>query len=65
MLIGMIAANAQSLAPLKAAHGELGVYLGPDDVFLTLRGLRTMPLRLREQGANALMVAQHLAQNPG
>ena len=51
VLIGMIAANAQSLAPLKAAHGELGVYLGPDDVFLTLRGLRTMPLRLREQGA--------------
>lgn len=64
VLIGMVAANAQSLAPLKAAHGELGVYLGPDDVFLTLRGLRTMPLRLREQGANALMVAQHLAQNP-
>ena len=64
VLIGMIAANAQSLAPLKAAHGELGVYLGPDDVFLTLRGLRTMPLRLREQGANALTVAQHLAQNP-
>jgi cystathionine beta-lyase len=64
VLIGMVAANAQSLAPLKAAHAELGVYLGPDDVFLTLRGLRTMPLRLREQGANALTVAQHLAQNP-
>ncbi len=50
VLIGLVSANAARLPALKAAHTELGVYLGPDDVFLTLRGLRTMNLRMKEQG---------------
>jgi cystathionine beta-lyase len=64
VLIGLVAANAKALPGLKAMHGDLGVYLGPDDIFLTLRGLRTMPLRMREQGANALEIATHLEKNP-
>jgi cystathionine beta-lyase len=64
VLIGLVAANAAAFPALKATHGDLGLYLGPDDVFLTLRGLRTMGLRLREQGANALRVAEHLAGHP-
>lgn len=64
VLIGLVAANAKALPALKATHGDLGVYLGPDDVFLTLRGLRTMPLRMREQGANALEIARHLEKHP-
>ena len=65
VLIGLVAANAKALPALKAAHSDLGVYLGPDDVFLTLRGLRTMSLRLREQGANALHIAEYLEGRPG
>lgn len=65
VLIGLIAANESHIGALKATHGDLGLYLGPDDVFLTLRGLRTMKLRLREQGANALAIAKHLATLPG
>lgn len=64
VLIGLVAANAAHFPALKRTHGDLGLYLGPDDVFLTLRGLRTMPLRLKEQGAAALAVAQHLAAHP-
>lgn len=64
VLIGLVAANAATFPALKRTHGDMGVYLGPDDVFLTLRGLRTMPLRLKEQGAAALKVAQHLATHP-
>lgn len=64
VLIGLIAANAKALPALKATHADLGVYLGPDDIYLTLRGMRSMPLRLREQGANALKIAQHLAASP-
>jgi cystathionine beta-lyase len=64
VLIGLVAANAKAMPALKETHGDLGIYLGPDDVFLTLRGLRTMGLRLREQGANALIVAEHLARHP-
>jgi cystathionine beta-lyase len=65
VLIGLVAANEKALPALKAVHGDLGLYLGPDDVFLTLRGLRSMGLRLREQGKNALAIAKHLAKQPG
>ncbi len=64
VMIGLIAANAATFPAIKRTHGEMGVYLGPDDVFLTLRGLRTMPLRLRQQGAAALRIARHLAKQP-
>ncbi|MCA0404621.1 MAG: cystathionine beta-lyase [Proteobacteria bacterium] len=64
VLIGLVAANAATFPAIKKTHGDMGVYLGPDDVFLTLRGLRTMPLRLKEQGAAALRVAKHLAAHP-
>lgn len=64
VLIGLVAANTKALPALKATHGDLGIYLGPDDIFLTLRGLRSMPLRMREQGANALEIAKHLENSP-
>lgn len=64
VLIGLVAANAKAFPALKATHGDLGLYLGPDDIYLTLRGLRTMALRLREQGANALKIAKHLEKSP-
>jgi cysteine-S-conjugate beta-lyase len=65
VLIGLVAANEAHLPALKATHGDLGVYLGPDDVFLTLRGLRTMSLRMKEQGINALRVAEALGSRKG
>jgi cysteine-S-conjugate beta-lyase len=65
VLIGLVAANEKAFPALKSTHGDLGLYLGPDDVFLTLRGLRTMGLRLREQGANALLIAKELEQKKG
>jgi cysteine-S-conjugate beta-lyase len=64
VLIGLVAANEAALPALRATHGDLGIYLGPDDIFLVLRGLRTMPLRMREQGANALEIARHLEKSP-
>lgn len=65
VLIGLVAANAKAFPALKSTHGDLGVYLGPDDIFLTLRGLRSMPLRLREQGKNALAIARTLETMQG
>ena len=65
VLIGLVAANESHIGALKGTHADLGLYLGPDDVFLTLRGLRSMKLRLREQGANALAIAKHLETLPG
>ena len=39
---------------------DLGVYVSPDDAWLMLRGLRTLPVRLAQHEANARRVAQWL-----
>lgn len=46
---------------VAAVVKQLGLGAGaPEDAYLTLRGLRTLPLRLERQGANALAIAQWL-----
>ena len=42
----------------------LGGILGPVEAWLLLRGLRTLPTRLRQQGADALTIAQWLREHP-
>ncbi len=63
-LLGTVAANAASFAHLRKTHGLLGLCVAPDDVFLALRGLRTMPTRLKQHQQNALDMAQWLADLP-
>jgi cystathionine gamma-synthase len=50
----------------RAAHmrGVLGGILGAFEAALLLRGLRTLHVRVRQQSASALAVAQHLATHP-
>ncbi len=43
---------------------SLGVCAGPDDVYLALRGLRTMGVRLQRHQENGLRVARWLAARP-
>jgi cystathionine beta-lyase len=64
VLIGMIAANAAHFPSIKESHRAMGVNAAPDEIALTLRGLRTLPLRLEAQGAAALAVARWLAARP-
>jgi len=63
-MIGTVAANAAAWRPVKETHGALGMHVGPDDVYLALRGLRTMGLRLERQMASGLAVARWLAARP-
>jgi cystathionine beta-lyase/cystathionine gamma-synthase len=42
----------------------LGAMLSPFDAFLVARGLKTLPLRMERQCANALEVARYLQQHP-
>lgn len=39
---------------------DLGIYVSPDDAWLMLRGLRTLPVRLAQHEANARRVAEWL-----
>ena len=49
---------------LHAAGRMLGQYASPDDCWLTLRGIRTMGVRLQAQMESALQVAHWLRQQP-
>lgn len=42
----------------------LGAYASPDDVWLAIRGLRTMGVRLKHQEASGLEIARWLEQQP-
>ena len=59
-LLGTIAAGPRAWAQLKAYHFQTGLHVGPDDVTLTLRGLRTLDVRLERHQRNALRIAQWL-----
>jgi cystathionine gamma-synthase len=41
-----------------------GAVPGPMDCWLTLRGIKTLALRMREHSANALAIARHLERHP-
>jgi cystathionine beta-lyase len=60
VLMGSVAANSRSWAKVKAYHGAMGLCVGPDDVNLTLRGLRTMGVRLERHQTSALAIAEWL-----
>jgi cystathionine beta-lyase len=64
IMLGTVAANERAWPELHETHGNLGLCVGPDDIFLALRGLRTMGIRLERQMASALHVAQWLQRRP-
>ena len=46
------------------AHNELGQCAGPDDIYLGLRGMRTLDARLERHQRNGLVVAEWLSARP-
>tara|TARA_Y100001958_G_C21239881_1_gene567257 strand:+ start:1718 stop:2869 length:1152 start_codon:yes stop_codon:yes gene_type:complete len=59
-LLGTVAAKGENLIKLERVHGNIGFSVGPDDVFLALRGLRTMPIRMKQHQQAALNIAAWL-----
>ncbi|MBX2834355.1 MAG: cystathionine beta-lyase [Micavibrio sp.] len=51
-----VARDKEHYKPLRAAANDLGVTAGPDDIYLALRGLRTMPLRFKQAQENTMAV---------
>lgn len=65
VLAGVVTARtAEDVEQLHAVRRMLGANLAPFDAYLALRGLRTLPLRVREQCHNALALAQWLQTHP-
>ncbi|HEV7876609.1 cystathionine beta-lyase [Bradyrhizobium sp.] len=64
IMFGTISANAKAWPLISETIRLLGVCAGPDDVFLALRGLRTLSVRLEQHQRSALDMARWLATRP-
>ena len=64
LLLGLTSANERWAKRLRDTFDACAPCAGPEDMFLGLRGLRTMALRLKEHERQALDMAQWLASRP-
>ncbi len=64
LLMGTVAGNGEPMAKVRAAWQDLGLHVGPEDVFLTMRGIRTLDVRMERHERNARIVSEWLAGNP-
>jgi cystathionine gamma-synthase len=49
---------------IRADRDMAGAVLGPMEAWLLTRGMRTLPLRMREMSSNAMRLAQYLSDHP-
>ncbi|MDP1912730.1 cystathionine beta-lyase [Brevundimonas sp.] len=65
LLMGSIAVADPAVGrPIAETLEDLGWRVAPDDAWLALRGLRTLPLRYQEQARSARIVADWLQARP-
>jgi cystathionine beta-lyase len=64
LLLGLVSANEAWFKRLHRTVDLMAIPPGPEDVFLALRGLRTMELRLREAERQGLALARWLQGRP-
>ena len=64
LLLGLVSANETWFERLRRSVDLMAIPPGPEDVFLALRGLRTMELRLREAERQGLALARWLETRP-
>ena len=60
IMMGVVIANGQDLIEIQRWTKNAGVYVSPDDIYMSLRGLRTLPLRLKQSSENSLALAKYL-----
>lgn len=64
VMLGTVSANDAYWPKLLDTHGTLGLCVGPDDIYLGIRGLRTMAVRLERHMKSGLHIANWLAARP-
>lgn len=63
-MLGAVTASPDAYPALRQTAQALGQCVGPDEAWLTLRGLRTLDVRLKRHQESALRVAQWLEAQP-
>jgi cystathionine gamma-synthase/methionine-gamma-lyase len=61
---GIVVAPAAHRSKLELVGRLVGGVLSPHEAYLTLRGLKTLPLRVRQQCQNAMTLAEWLTDHP-
>ncbi|MBM3787252.1 MAG: PLP-dependent transferase [Acidobacteria bacterium] len=61
---GLIVSDQAHFDSLRSLSRTYGPVLGPFEAYLTMRGIKTFPLRMERQCANARKIAAALGQNP-
>lgn len=64
VMMGVIVTNAQHWLRVRRAVSDYGFCVSPEDCYLALRGFRTIGVRMKQQMAGALRVAQWLQARP-
>ena len=64
VLGGIVVTDEPNFEPMKQLARTYGPLLGPFEAYLTMRGIKTFPLRMERQCANACRVASWLASHP-
>ncbi len=64
VMLGLVVGTDATYPALKQACVLWGQTAGPDDVYLSLRGLRSMSARLKQHAESGLAVARWLGERP-
>ncbi len=64
VILGAVVSNERAWRGLWEAARDLGQTASPDDIYLMVRGMRTLAIRLEKQGAAALAIARALQGRP-
>lgn len=65
VLGGVVLAKEDLRPTLRILSRTIGANLGPFDAYLAMRGVKTLPLRMERQSANAALVAARLSEADG
>ena len=60
-MMGCVTVTEPHWDRFRAAYEEMGLCAGPDDIYLTLRGIRTLDVRLERHMKSALHIAEWLS----
>lgn len=60
-LLGVATATREAWPLLRAGAQDFGQTAGPDDLFLALRGIRSLSVRMRQHQSNGIVLAEAIA----
>ena len=63
-LCGLVSGTKKMVDRVRYYNDNLGTHISPFDSWLALRGVRTLPLRLKKQCENAMALAEYLEAKP-